>query len=85
MGLPPSRAPAPGRQDRFLAPTTGAKRTVPGSVLHFCSNLAGESVPDETIRAYGHRASASGQVFMTDDDVSDERTSARAAARATAD
>ena len=45
-----------------------------------------ETVPDEMIRAYGHRASTPEQVFMAvDDDVSDERTSARAAARATAD
>ena len=44
-----------------------------------------ETAPDEMIKAYGHRASAPDQVFMSvdDDDVSDERASARAAARAT--
>ena len=45
-----------------------------------------ETVPDDTIRAYGHRASAADQLFMTvDDDVSEERASARTAARAVAD
>ena len=45
-----------------------------------------ETVPDEMIRAYGHRASADDQVFMTvEDDVSDERASARTAARAVLD
>ena len=40
----------------------------------------------ELIRAYGPRASAAEQVFMTvDDDVSEERASARTAARAVAD
>ena len=45
-----------------------------------------ETVPNEMIRTYGHRASAADQVFMTvDDDVSEERATARTAARAVAD
>jgi len=40
------------------------------------------AVPDEMVKAYGHRTSTADQVFMSvDDDVSEERATARAEAR----
>lgn len=42
-----------------------------------------EAVPDDMIKAYGHRASAPEQVFMSvEDDISDERQAMKEAARA---